>query len=71
MTNDVIEGEVNLMESGKMKKKVDDNKKKIKEKTQPSSSQSSYDEKFDIMMKTMDNLMERIYVDNKPLVREH
>lgn len=52
MTNDAIEVEVKLMDSSKMKHKVDSERKKVKYGAQPSSSHSS-DIRFDNMMKIM------------------
>jgi len=57
-----IEVEVNVMATRKSKQ----DEKKVKEKDQPSSSSSPSDLKFDIMMKTMENMMEKFFVDNKP-----
>lgn len=68
MMNDAIEVEVNMMTSGKIKQKAET--KKIKEEPQASTSQSSSDAKFDMMMRTMEKLMERLYVDERPPVRE-
>ena len=52
MMNVDIEVEVNLMDLGRMKQKLDSEKKRAKEEYQPSSSHTS-DAKFDTMMKTM------------------
>ena len=53
MFNDALEVEANLMASGKMKHRVEVDRRKNKEENQPSTS-SSTDAKFDIMMKTME-----------------
>jgi hypothetical protein len=65
MMNDAIEVEVNLAASGKIKFQVEDEKKKIKDEAQPSTSQSS-DAKLDLMVKTMEKLVEKLSLDNKP-----
>jgi hypothetical protein len=69
MMSDAIEVEVNLMASGKIKHNLDRSVKKVQGEAQPSTSQSS-DEKFDLMMKTMERLMERMSVENKPATRD-
>ena len=43
-------------------------KKKIKEESQPSTSQYS-DVKLDMMLKTMEKLVEKLFLDNKPANR--
>jgi aromatic ring-opening dioxygenase catalytic subunit (LigB family) len=69
MMRDTIEVEVNLMASGKIKHNFDRNGKNPQGEVQPSTSQSS-DEKFDLMMKTMERLMERMFMENNPATRE-
>jgi hypothetical protein len=69
MMNDAIEVEVNLMYSGKIKSNSIREMKNVQDKAQPSTSQSSK-EKFEMMMKTMEKLMERMSLDNKPNTRE-
>jgi hypothetical protein len=69
MMNDAIEVEANLMASGKIKIKVEAEKKKVKEENQPSSSKSA-DIKLDMMVKTMEKLVERLTLDNRPPPRE-
>jgi hypothetical protein len=64
-----IEVEVNPMVLGNIKQNFDRNGKKPQGDTQLSMSRSS-DESFDLMMKTMDNLMERMSMENKPATRE-
>ena len=54
MMNDVIEVKVNLIASGKIKQKLDFDKKKSKEEGQPSSSYFS-DAKFDTMIKVVES----------------
>jgi hypothetical protein len=43
--------------------------KKVQGEAQPSTSQSS-DENFGLMMKTMENFMEKLSLDNKPTTRD-
>jgi hypothetical protein len=69
MMSDAIEVEVNLMASGKIKYNSDRDMNKVQDKAQPSTSQSS-EERFELMMKTMEKLMERMSLDNKPNTRE-
>jgi hypothetical protein len=69
MMSDAIEVEVNLMASGKIKHNPDRDVKKVQGEAQPSTSQSS-DEKFDLMMKTMERFMERMSLENKPATRD-
>jgi hypothetical protein len=67
MMSDVIEVEVKLMASGKLKQKLDLEKKKAKEESQPSSSHS-LDVKFDTMINTMEKLMKILATSDKPIV---
>jgi hypothetical protein len=69
MMSNTIEVEVNLMALGKIKHNLDRSVKKVQGEAQPSMSQSS-DEKFDLMMKTMERLMERMSMENKPATRD-
>jgi hypothetical protein len=69
MMSDAIEVEVNLMASGKIKQSFNRGGKKPQGDAQPSTSRPS-DDKFDLMMKTMEKLMERMSVGNKPAARE-
>ena len=55
--DNAIEMEVNLMASKKGKYWFDN--KKLKEESQPSTSQSSSDAKFDSMLRAMERMMER------------
>jgi len=64
-----IKVEVNLMASGKIKQNFDKNEKKPQGDAQPPTSQSS-DDKFDLMMKDMEKLMERMSMENKLTTRE-
>ena len=65
MMNDAIEVEVNLTTSRKIKLQIEVDRKKAKEETLPSTSQGS-DEKFDLMVKTMEKLVEILSLDDKP-----
>jgi hypothetical protein len=69
MMSDAIEVEVNLMELGKIKHNLDRSGKKAQGEEHPSTSQSS-DKKFDLIMNTMERLMERMSMENKPATRE-
>jgi hypothetical protein len=59
MMSDAIEVEVNLVSSGKIKYNSDRDMNKVQDKAQPSISQTSK-ERFEMMMKTMEKLMERM-----------
>jgi hypothetical protein len=69
MMNNAIEVEVNLMASGKIKYNLDTNFKKVQGEAQPSTSKTS-NEKFYLMVKTMERLMEKLSLDNKPAIRD-
>jgi hypothetical protein len=69
MMSHAIEVEVNLMASGKIKHNPDRDVKKVQREAQPSTSQSS-DEKFYLMMKTMERFIERMPLENKPATRD-
>jgi hypothetical protein len=66
MMSDAIEVEVNPMASGKIKQSFNRGGKKPQGDAQPSTSQPM-DDKFDLMMKTMEKLMERMSMGNKPM----
>ena len=53
------------MDSDKMKQRVDENRRKVREENNPSTS-SSIDAKFDIMKRTMERLMDKLALDNIP-----
>jgi hypothetical protein len=65
MMSDAIEVEVNMMASGKIKQIFNRGDKKPQGDAQPSTSRSS-DDKFDLMMKTMEKLVEIMSMGNKP-----
>jgi hypothetical protein len=67
--SNVVEVEVNMMASGKIKPKFNRGDKRPQGDAQSSTSWSS-DDKFDMMMKTMEKLMERMSVGNRPVARE-
>jgi hypothetical protein len=67
--SDAIEVEVNLITSGKIKYNFDRDINKVQDKAHPSTSQSS-EERFDLMKKTINKLMEMISLDNNPNTRE-
>jgi hypothetical protein len=69
MMSDTIEAEVNLIALGKIKHNLDRSVKKVQGEAQPFTSQSS-DEKIDLRMKTMERLMERISMENKPSTKD-
>jgi hypothetical protein len=62
----VVEVEVNMMASGKIKPRFNRGDKRPQGDAQPSTSWSS-DDKFDMMMKTMEKLMERMSMGNRPI----
>ena len=61
-----------MMESGNINQNVETNRRKVREENVPSASAvaSSNDVKFEMMLKTMEKLMDRMTVDNGPLNRE-
>ena len=59
-----------MMASGKIKQRVETDKKKIREDGPSTSVASANDLKFEMMLKTMEKLMDRITVDNRPFNRE-
>jgi hypothetical protein len=67
--SNVVEVEVNMMASGKIKPRFNRGDKRPQGDAQLSTSRSS-DDKFNMMMKTMENLMERMSMGNRPVARE-
>ena len=63
--DDAIEIEVYLTASVKVKQRPVTEKRKIKDESQPSTSQS-IDAKFDMILKTMERLVEKLSLDDKP-----
>ena len=75
MFKDALEVEVNLITSEKMKQRVEVDRRRTREEHQTSTSiaatsSSSNDAKFEMMMKTMERLMDRFDLDNGPPNRE-
>ena len=68
MFTDALEVEANMMASGKMKHRDIDRRKK--EENLPSASSSTNDVKFEMMLKTMEKLMDRLTMDNRGFNRE-
>ena len=68
MFTDALEVEANMMASGKMKHRDIDRRKK--EENSPSTSSSTTDIKFEMMLKTMEKLMDRLTMDNRVFNRE-
>ena len=68
MFTDALEVEANMMASGKMKHRDIDRRKK--EENLPSTSSSTTDIKFEMMLKTMEKLMDKLTMDNRAFNRE-
>ena len=69
MMNDAIELEVNLMSSINIKNKTE--VIKLKEEPQASTSRSTSDAKFDMMMKVLEKLIDKISIDERHPSRYH
>ena len=69
MFTDALEVEASMMESGKMKQR-DIDRRKIREENMPSTSSSATDIKFEMMLKIMEKLMDRLTMDNRSFNRE-
>jgi hypothetical protein len=67
--SDAIEVKVNMMASGKIKQRFNKGDKRPQGDAQPSTSRS-IDDKFDLMMRTMEKLMEKMSMGNRPVSRE-
>jgi hypothetical protein len=67
--SNAVEVEVNMMASGKIKSRFNRGDKRPQGHAQPLTPRSS-DDKFDMMMKTMEKLMERMSVGNRPAAQE-
>ena len=72
MFQNALEVEANMMASGKIKQKVETDKRKSREENVPSASAlvSSNDVKFEMILEMMENMIDRISADNRPLNRE-
>ena len=68
MFQDALEVEANMIASGKIKQKVET--RKAREENVRSTATSSNDVKFEMMLKTMEKMMDRMIVHNRPLNRE-
>ena len=68
MFTDDLEVETNMMASGKMKHRDIDRRKK--EENMPSTSSSATDIKFEMMLKTMEKLMDILTMENRSFNRE-
>ena len=68
MMNDAIEVEINLT-AAREKRIKEVERRKEKDPTQPSSS-NSQEARMDMMMKIMETLMERLTMDSRPPPRE-
>lgn len=69
MMDDAIEVEVNLLASNKTKQKNETRRVK-EEEPQASTSRSNLDAKFNMMMKTMEKLMDKLAVDDKTQMKD-
>ena len=72
MFTDALEVETNMMACGKIKQRVDVDRRKGREEIMPSISlaPSSNDIKFEMMLKTMENLMDKLTMDTRLVNRE-
>ena len=72
MFTDALEVEANMMACGKIKQRVDVDRSKGREEMPSTfSASSSNNIKFEMMLKTMENLMDRLTVEARPVNREH
>ena len=69
LMDDAIEVEVNLMASKKGNYRFSN--KKVKEESQPSTSQPTQDAKIDYVLRVMERMMERFIEIDVHVVREH
>ena len=67
-----LEVEANMMACGRMKHKIEADKRKISEEIVPSTSAaaSSSDIKFEMILKEMEKMLDKLTIDNKLLNRE-
>ena len=71
MFTDALEVEANMMACGKIKPRAEIDRRKGREETHPTTSPFSLsDIKFEMMLKTMEKLMDRLTVEAKPTNRE-
>ena len=64
MFTNALDVEENMIGSGKMKQR-DIDRRKIREENMPSTSSSATDIKFEMMLKKMEKLMDRLTMDNR------
>ena len=68
---DALEVEANMMACGKIKPRAEVDRRKGREEAHPTTSaSSSNDIKFEMMLKTMEKLMDRLMVEAKPTNQE-
>ena len=65
-----LEVEANLMASRKMKNRVEEDRRRQENQPSTSAPSSTSDVKFEMMMKTMERLMVRLALENRPPNRE-
>ena len=71
MFTDALEVEANMMACGNIKPRVEVDRRKGREEIHPTSStSSSSDVKIEMMLKTMEKLMDRLTVEAKPINQE-
>ena len=72
MFTNTLEVESNMMACGKIKQRVDVDRRKGREEIMPSTSSasSSNDIKFEMMLKTMEKLMDKMTMDTRLVNRE-
>ena len=68
MFQDALEVEANMMVSGKIRQKTET--RKVREDGPSISAASANDVKFEIMLKTMEKMMDKLSVDNGSLNKE-
>ena len=71
MFKDVLEAEANLMAYGKMENRVVEDRRKQKKQPYTSGPSSASDLKFEMMMKTMEILMDKLALDNNHLIESN
>ena len=71
MFTNALEVEANMMACGKIKPRADIDRRKGREEAHPSTfASSSSDIKFELMLKTMEKLMDRLIVEARPVNQE-
>ena len=69
MFTDALEVEANMMVSGKIKQR-DIDRRKTRKENMSSTSSSATDIKFEMLLKTVEKLMDRLIVDYRSFNRE-